>query len=133
MVESGKIRFKGLTVKITYHDPCHLGRHTEVYEPPRAILRAVPGVALVEMTNSRELSRCCGGGAGVKTAYPEVSRKVALRRIKEAEETGAEALVTTCPFCVQTLRAAAESSGSRMRVVELSVFLDGLAVPSGVE
>ena len=60
----------------------------------------------------------------MKTAYPEVSQKAALRRLREAEKTGAEMLVTTCPFCVQTLRAAAEASGSKIDVVELSVFLD---------
>jgi len=127
LVEKGKLRFPKTNLKVTYHDPCHLGRHTEVYDPPRTLLKSVPGLKLVEMKNSRELSRCCGGGAGVKTAYPEVSQKAALRRLKEAERTGAEILVTSCPFCVQTLRAAAESSGSKMEVLELAVLLDRLS------
>jgi len=118
-------------MKVTYHDPCHLGRHSDVYDAPRRILKAIPGLRLIEMKTSRELARCCGGGAGVKTVYPELSRKAALRSLKEAEETGAEALVTTCPFCVQTLKAAAESSGSKLEVVELSVLLDRLSVPKG--
>jgi Fe-S oxidoreductase len=83
------------------------------------------------MKNTREKSRCCGGGAGVKTAYPEVSMKAAVRRIIEAEKTGADVLVTTCPFCVQTLRTAAQSIGSRMEVLELSVLLDRAAVDEG--
>ncbi|HEX7391693.1 MAG TPA: (Fe-S)-binding protein [Thermoplasmata archaeon] len=124
VVESGRLSFSRTDTKVAYHDPCHLGRHSGVYDSPRRLLRAIPGVKLVEMENSRELARCCGGGAGVKTAYPELSRKAALRRIREAEATGADTVVTACPFCVQTLRAAAESAGSGLEVADLSVFLD---------
>jgi len=125
LVKSGKLKLPKTSLKVTYHDPCHLGRHTEVYDSPRRILKAIPGLQLVEMKNARELARCCGGGAGVKTAYPEISRKAAIKRLKEAERTGAGVLVTTCPFCVQTLNAAG-ATGSKMEVVELAVFLDRL-------
>lgn len=128
LLTSGRLKLKNTPIKVTYHDPCHLGRHTEVYDPPRKILESIPGLKLTEMKNTREKSRCCGGGAGVKTAYPEVSMKAAVRRINEAEKTGADVLVTTCPFCVQTLRSAAQSTGSRMEVLELAVLLDRAAV-----
>ena len=131
LLTSGRLKLKNTPIKATYHDPCHLGRHTEVYDPPRKILESIPGLKLTEMKNTREKSRCCGGGAGVKTAYPEVSMKAAARRIIEAEKTGADVLVTTCPFCVQTLRTAAQSIGSRMEVLELSVLLDRAAVDEG--
>jgi heterodisulfide reductase subunit D len=131
LVKSGKLKLPKSSLTLTYHDPCHLGRHAEVYDAPREILRSIPGLKLVEMANSKELSRCCGGGAGVKTAYPEISHKAALRRLKEAEKTGVKVVVTTCPFCVQTLRAAAESSGSKIEVLELAVFLDRLTAPKG--
>ena len=131
ILASGRLKLKSTPIKATYHDPCHLGRHTEVYDPPRKILESIPGLKLTEMKNTREKSRCCGGGAGVKTAYPEVSMKAAVRRIIEAEKTGADVLVTTCPFCVQTLRTAAQSIGSRMEVLELSVLLDRAAVAEG--
>lgn len=131
LLTSGRLKLKNTPIKATYHDPCHLGRHTEVYDPPRKILESIPGLKLTEMKNTREKSRCCGGGAGVKTAYPEVSMKAAVRRIIEAEKTGADVLVTTCPFCVQTLRTAAQSIGSRMEVLELSVLLDRAAVAEG--
>jgi len=124
MIAKRKLSFMPTSIKVTYHDPCHLGRHAEIYDDPRKVLAAVPGLKLIEMRNSRELSRCCGGGAGVKTAYPEVSRKAALRRVREAEKTGAEVIVTTCPFCVQTLRDAASASGSKIEVLELAVLLD---------
>jgi Fe-S oxidoreductase len=131
LLASGRLKLKNTSIKATYHDPCHLGRHTEVYDPPRKILESIPGLKLTEMKNTREKSRCCGGGAGVKTAYPEISMKAAVRRIVEAEKTGADVLVTTCPFCVQTLRTAAQSMGSRMEVLELSVLLDRAAVDEG--
>lgn len=127
LVLSGKLKFRTADISVTYHDPCHLGRHTEVYDAPRALLRAIPGLQLREMRASRELARCCGGGAGVKTAYPEISQKAAIRRVREAEETGASALVTSCPFCMQSLKAAAQSIGSPVDVVEMSVFLDRYA------
>lgn len=110
-------------MKVTYHDPCHLGRYTKIYEAPREILRSIPGLKLIEMSCSRELSRCCGGGGGVKTAYPEISLAIAKKRLKEAEATGADALVTACPFCVQSLRAAAEATGSKMEIVSLEVLV----------
>jgi heterodisulfide reductase subunit D len=131
LVESKRLSFSSLPHKVTYHDPCHLGRHAEVYDAPRRLLRAIPDIEIVEMRNSRERSRCCGGGAGVKTAYPEISHAAAKRRIKEAEQTGASLLVTACPFCVQTLRTAAEATGSKVEIVELTVLLSELAKRGG--
>lgn len=131
LVDSGRLRFVRKNAKVTYHDPCHLGRHSEVYDPPRKALLSVPGLQLIEMKNSRQMSRCCGGGAGVKTAYPEIALKAAKKRILEAESTKADYLITTCPFCVQTLRAAAAELGSKLKIEELSVFLLGLARKGG--
>jgi len=124
LVRSGKLAFRRMPLRVTYHDPCHLGRHAGIYDVPRELIKAVPGVELVEMRSSREKARCCGGGAGVKTAYPEIALKASVRRVKEAEATGARTLITTCPFCMQTLREGARSIGSDLKVIELSVFLD---------
>jgi len=131
MIEQGRLKLDELPKKVTYHDPCHLGRHAGVYDAPRRILSSVPRLKLIEMRNSREKSRCCGGGAGVKTAYPSISQKVAVRRIEEADKTGAEMLVTTCPFCMQTLKSAAQDSGSKIEVIELSVLIDRISHPKG--
>lgn len=132
LVDAGRLKFKGANVKVTYHDPCHLGRHAGVYDAPRKLLHSVPGLSLVEMKASRELSRCCGGGAGVKTAYPEISLNAAARRIREAVKTGATVLVTACPFCMQSLKDAARATGSPISVIELSVFLDSHVIcPKG--
>ncbi len=131
LIGSGKLKLPKSNLIVTYHDPCHLGRHAEVYDAPRKIIKSIPGLRLVEMKTSRELSRCCGGGAGVKSAYPEISQRAAVKRLKEAERSGASILVTTCPFCVQTLSSAAESSKSIMKIFELSVFLERLIESGG--
>lgn len=84
-------------IKVTYHDPCHLGRHSGEYEAPREVLENI--VSLIEMDHIMENSRCCGSGGGVKSAYPEIAEKIAKKRVKEAENTGSSVLVTSCPFC----------------------------------
>ena len=104
LIEAGDIKLKKtVRKKVTYHDPCHLGRYTGVYDAPRRILEAIPGVELVEMPRNRANSFCCGAGAGVMSAYPDFAGWVAAERLREAAGTGAEALVTACPFCEQNL------------------------------
>ena len=122
-IKDHRIELAPINMKVTYHDPCHLGRHAKIYEAPREVLRSIPGLELAEMSRSHDLSRCCGGGGGVKTAYPEASLAIAKKRLRDAEATGADALVTACPFCVQSLRAAAEATGSKMEVLPLEVLV----------
>ncbi|WXG41941.1 MAG: (Fe-S)-binding protein [Candidatus Freyarchaeum deiterrae] len=86
-------------VVVTYHDPCHLGRQSGIYDPPRKILESIKGLKLVEMPRNRENSWCCGVGGGVKTAFPEFSQKTSEERINEAKSVGATILVTACPAC----------------------------------
>ncbi len=123
LIDSGRLKPHTLKAKVTYHDPCHLGRHSKVYDPPRKVISSIPGVELVEMKNSREHSRCCGAGAGVKTANPQISLEIAKRRLAEAMETGAEILVSSCPFCEQNLKEAADSLGSMMKVMDIAELL----------
>lgn len=108
LISSGDIKLtRAIRKKVTYHDPCHLGRYTEVYDAPRSILEAIPGIELVEMPRNRANAFCCGAGAGVRTAFPEFAGWVAGERLREAASTGATALVTACPFCEQNLGEAA--------------------------
>ena len=97
--------------RVTYHDPCHLGRHCDFYGPPREILRRVPGVEFVEMKRSRTNAWCCGAGGGVKSAFPELAAKIARVRVEDAKEVDADYIVTVCPFCENNLRPAAEKEG----------------------
>lgn len=92
-----------LDKKVTYHDPCHLGRHVGVYEEPRKVLQSIPGVELVEMERNRDLQRCCGAGGGVKAGIGDLALGVAKGRVSDAKETGADILSSACPFCLRNL------------------------------
>ncbi len=119
LLSNGEVEFKErLSLRATYHDPCHLGRHMGVYEEPRKVLESL-GVEIIEMENSRENSFCCGAGGGVKSQFKDLAMRVGIKRIKEAEKTGAEVIVSCCPFCKLHLNQAAEESGSKLRVVDL--------------
>lgn len=86
--------------KVTYHDPCYLGRHNGIYDEPRAVLNAIPGLELVEMPLNRQEALCCGGGgAGLWSEVP-VDERFAVLRIREALATGAEVLAVACPYCI---------------------------------
>jgi len=108
---------------VTYHDPCDLGRKHGVYDPPRRVLEAMPDVELLEMKRTRGNSFCCGG-ASTESVDPGQSEAIAALRIAEAESTGAEALVTSCPQCKRVLSAAAERAGGRIAVLDLVELVD---------
>jgi Fe-S oxidoreductase len=121
LIKEGKIKFtKKVQMKVTYHDPCHLGRYSGVYDPPRDILRSIPGLQLFEMERSREFSWCCGTGAGVKQAYPDLSLWTAHERIKEAIDTGATAIVTSCPWCERNFKDAIKEFGENIKVYDIA-------------
>jgi len=120
MISSGKLRLeKRVEGTVTFHDPCHLGRHNGLYEQPRRILESIPGLKLVEMERTKAESRCCGAGGGVKTAFPELAAKISALRVEDAERTGADMLATSCPFCYQSLKASIDAKGSKLRMLDL--------------
>jgi Fe-S oxidoreductase len=90
-----------------------------VYEQPRNVLGSIPGLKLLEMTRIKEYTWCCGAGGGVIDAYPEFSEWTALERIKEAKDTGAEALVTACPWCIRNFKDAIAASGDTLPVYDV--------------
>ena len=93
------IQFAELSSKVTYHDPCHLGRATKVYEAPRELLQKIPGIELLEMEHFREESFCCGSGGGVRANFPDLSRAVGILRIEEVHKINADYLISACPLC----------------------------------
>jgi len=111
------VKLKKLDIKTTYHDPCHIGRHMGIYEEPRELLDKISD--LTEMKTNRKGAMCCGAGGGVRKGFPELSMDLAKSRIKEAEETGAEYLVSTCPFCYRNLSDAIEELNSNLKMVDL--------------
>jgi Fe-S oxidoreductase len=145
---TGKLKpKKKVNLKVTYHDPCLLGRLSEkyvpwngkieafgvhvppkpwrrgangVYEAPREILKAIPGITLVEMVRNAENSFCCGAGGGVPTVLPEFAQWVAAERLDEAVSTGASAIVSSCPFCQDSFTNTAASGRGKMPYYDLT-------------
>jgi len=114
----------GLSLKVTYHDPCDLGRHCGVYEPPRRLIKAVPGVELVEMELNREHGRCCGGGGGLWALDTELAVKIAKSElVEEVSPLGVDAVVTACPLCYTNLRYASELGKVGVKVYDLAELL----------
>jgi len=105
MIEDGKIKLGGgIEGKVTFHDPCFLGRHGKVYEQPRKIIKAIPGIELIEMERYGKWSSCCGAGAKVTlNAYPEFAKATAKERLWEAKQA-AGTIITSCPTCLDHLR-----------------------------
>jgi len=117
--------------KVTYHDPCHLGRHSKVFEEPRNILKKIKGIDFVEMDRNRENSRCCGAGGGYKSAFNDFAVNIAAERIRDAEKVGAEIIATACPFCVLNLRAGAKKINSKVKVMDITEILLQVTDPEG--
>lgn len=113
-----KIKNENNPKTATYHDPCHLGRELGIYDQPREIIKKF-GFDLKEMELAKNKSFCCGGGGGVKTNNPELSKRIAKDRINQAKKTGAKCLITSCPMCYANLK---ENSGG-IEVKEISDVL----------
>jgi len=124
LLKNGELTFPHPVNKdITFHDPCHLGRATGGFDAPRIIMEAIPGLNLIEMPRNREYSRCCGAGGGLKAGFPDIQGRMAQRRVKEAEETGAKELVSCCPFCYQGLQVGISVSESDIIMRDLSTYI----------
>lgn len=121
LIQSGQLKLKNeINLKVTYHDPCHMGRHNNVYDAPRSLLELIPGIELIEMERTRENARCCGAGGGLKSGYPDIQNKISQTRIKEAEATGATELVSACPFCYQGLQVGIQALDSKLTMRDIT-------------
>ncbi|MFP4170225.1 MAG: (Fe-S)-binding protein [Methanomassiliicoccales archaeon] len=123
LIDDGTLKPGRMDRRVTYHDPCHLGRHAGVFESPRKVIRSIPGIELVEMRRNRMNSQCCGAGGGYKSQYGDLAVNVAARRIEQALEAGADTVITCCPFCVVNLRQGAEQLGEDIEVRDLAEVL----------
>jgi heterodisulfide reductase subunit D len=160
LLDSGRLRFRDkLPLSVTYHDPCHLGRKGEpytgvwsgdkldrpmslkrsgrkgIYDAPRNVLGAMPGVELVEMERIREYAWCCGAGGGVLEAFPDFAASTTAERIEEALATGAEALVTACPWCLRVFKDAVAETSADIAVydlADLALMSAGVVQPASV-
>jgi len=128
-LNSGKIKFKPIenSGKVyAYHDPCYLGRHNLVYDEPRAVLDAIPGLKRVEMKRSRDRSFCCGGGGLMMFYEPKEEQRMGVKRVQMAAEAGANVIVTACPFCMANIEDAIKVAGleGEMAAIDLAELAD---------
>jgi Fe-S oxidoreductase len=153
---SGQLKLsKSVDLKVTYHDPCHAGRHLTkfivdkdgtqlwagayvslneedcLFDKPRELLKAIPGIDFREMRRIKANSYCCGGGGGVMTGYNDWAQRNAALRIQEGMETGAQHMVSICPFCHYNLNQGSQGIGSKMKLYDLTELID-MALPEKV-
>jgi len=119
-IAEGRLKLGSYERQVTYHDPCDLGRNSRIYEAPRRVLCAIPGLTLVEMADHRERSLCCGGGGDVEMADPDLTGAVARTRLQQAQATGSEAIVSACQQCKRTLMGAARKEKIRLRTLDIT-------------
>jgi len=120
LIAEGKIKLHGFSQPITYHDPCDLGRTSGIFDAPRRVINAIPGIQFTEMEDHGELSLCCGGGGDVEMADASVTAAVSKRRIEQAQATGARVVVSACQQCNRTLAEAARKNKIRMRAMDIT-------------
>jgi Fe-S oxidoreductase len=124
LLAAGRLQPRGLdSLVVTYHDPCDLGRKSAVYDAPRRLLASIPGVTLVEMARHRENAMCCGGGGNLETVDAGLSTTIARQRLAQAEDVGAQVLVSACQQCKRTLFGAAKRARSRLKVLDVTELL----------
>jgi len=134
LIQDGRLKLKDgdKKTKVAYHDPCDIGRHMNIYDPPRNVLRAIPSVELVEFPQNRNLARCCGSGGGMKAFDTDMSLEIAFKRIQQASTVGAEIVVSACPACKSNLNLAAarlrKEKKGRLKVMDITELVaDALA------
>jgi Fe-S oxidoreductase len=128
-VVNGNLNLRASTTNdkvYTYHDPCYLGRHNQVYDAPRNVLDAIPGMKRVEMSQCRDRSFCCGGGGLMLFYEPKEDERIGVKRVRMAAEAGANVIVTACPFCLVNIEDAIKVSGmeGKMTAIDLAELVD---------
>jgi Fe-S oxidoreductase len=132
LVAEGRLRPKHLETKVTYHDPCYLGRHNQVYGPPRSVIESLPGVRSLEMGRCKERSFCCGAGGARMWLEENQGKRINLERTDEALATGADVVSTACPYCLIMLDDAVKERGrgEDVRVLDVAQLLEGSLDPA---
>jgi heterodisulfide reductase subunit D len=114
-----KIKLKTIDKAVTYHDPCDLGRGSGEYDAPRDIIKAIPGIKLVEMEKNRENCVCCGGGGNLEMIDAGLSKDIAGDKIRQVLDTGADAVITSCQQCVRTMKGYVRLNKIKLEVLDI--------------
>ncbi|MHA1146016.1 MAG: (Fe-S)-binding protein [Candidatus Helarchaeota archaeon] len=122
-IKDGKLKLNRKEAIVTYHDPCHLGRHCDVYDEPRDVITSVPGTRLIEMDRNKFNAWCCGSGGGVKSAFKEMALDTAKERLREALSTGASVLLSCCPFCKLNMEDANKKSLEKVEIKDVTEYI----------
>lgn len=131
LIADGKLTFNqdAKPLKVVYHDPCDIGRHMGVYEPPRNVIKALPNVELVEFAQNRAQAKCCGGGGGMKGFDNEMAGEIGYKRVLAAIDLGADAIVSACPSCKGTFNQAAakarKDKKGKIKVMDITELVAG--------
>jgi len=120
LIKEKRISLKEINTTVTYHDPCDLGRNSGIFEEPREVLKAIPGLTLIELAHNRQLSMCCGGGGNVEMVNPELSARVARMKLDEISKTVADIVVSSCQQCLRTMATRARRQKSGLMVKDLT-------------
>jgi heterodisulfide reductase subunit D len=120
LVKENRLPLKDLPMTVTYHDPCDLGRGAKVYEEPRELIRSIPGVKLVELTQNRQNCQCCGGGGNLEMIDAALATEIAKRKIEDAQGTGAQAIITSCQQCVRTMATYVRRNKVPLEVLDIT-------------
>jgi Fe-S oxidoreductase len=125
LIEQGKLKpEKSFDRKVVYHDPCVLGRQNGIYEPPREVLKSIPGLELVEVEDfNRALSVCCGAGSGGLWMEWDKDQRIAGVRVKQLVDTGADVIAVACPYCLQMIEETSKSMGKDIPVMDVAEIL----------
>ena len=125
MLQRGRLALKpGREMVVTYHDPCDLGRKADIYDAPRQVLQAIPGVTFVEMDSRRETALCCGGGGNLETFDADLGAEVAAKRVAEAQAVNAQVIASACPQCERTLTKSTRANKVRIRVMDVAQLVE---------
>ncbi|MBC2744746.1 MAG: (Fe-S)-binding protein, partial [Desulfosarcina sp.] len=128
LITSGQLALNDLSLTVTYHDPCDLGRGSGEYEAPRQVIRSIPGVKLVELAHNRENCLCCGGGGNLEMIDTGLSADIARAKIDEVLQTGAKAVVTACQQCVRTMTTYARRNKIPIEVMDITQLIHRVLV-----
>jgi heterodisulfide reductase subunit D len=123
LVLEKKVPLQKLPLRVTYHDPCDLGRGARVFDEPRETIRSVPGIEFVELPHNRENCQCCGGGGNLEMIDANLSSEIAKRKIDEVISTGAQAVVTSCQQCVRTMTTYVKRNKIPVEVMDITQLI----------